>query len=77
MEKTARRLTIYLFHYRYDGVAYCTEVPAYSLDEARGRLRVMPLAQYDGELVLRIPAFTGSWLPDLICRVRSALKSNC
>lgn len=69
-----KKLKTYLFHYRYEGVTYCTDVPAYTLEEARGRLRAMPLAQYDGELVMTIPVVTGSWLPRLICRIRNWLN---
>lgn len=50
-------VTNYLFSYRYDGKEFGLVVPAYSLDEARGRIRAMVLSRYDGELVVRIPAF--------------------
>lgn len=36
------------------------EVPADSLEEAKGRVKVMSMARYDGELVARIPAGPGA-----------------
>lgn len=51
-----RKLTEYLFSYRYDGHEFSFGVPAYSLEEATARVKAMTFARYDGELVARIPA---------------------
>lgn len=45
----------YLFTYRYDGAEYSLEVPADSLDEAKGRVSQMGLARHEGEVFVKIP----------------------
>lgn len=50
------KLKIYLFSYRYKDAQYSLEIPAYSLDEAKGKLSMMSFAKYDGELVAKIPS---------------------
>lgn len=49
------KLKTYLFQYRYEGAEYGLNVPACSLKEARGRVKAMSLARYDGILVARVP----------------------
>jgi hypothetical protein len=51
----------YLFHYRYDGKEFGFDVPADSLDEAKGRVKAMTLAM------------KASWLQ----RYRMRLVSGC
>ena len=46
----------YLFSYNYQGSDYSLEIPACSIDEAKERLSRMVYANYDGELVAKIPA---------------------
>lgn len=58
----------YLFSYWYLGAQYCLEIPAASQAEAMGRVAaITATAKYDGELMAKIPAEGGSWLPRLIC----------
>lgn len=66
----------YLFRYQYRGGAYALEIPAESLDEAWERIGAIRAygAGYDGELVMKIPAVTGSWLPSLIVRLRNWVR---
>jgi hypothetical protein len=65
----------YLFHYRYDGKEFGFDVPADSLDEAKGRVKAMTLARYEGELVATIPDAPGvGLLVRLITWVRNALN---
>jgi hypothetical protein len=50
-----QKLRVFLFSYPYKGDAYGMEVKAYSLDEARGRVKQMAHAVYDGEMMIKIP----------------------
>ncbi len=59
----------YLFSYRYEGNQYSLEIPAENLREAKERLKVIPLATYDGILIAKVPAVSGGWLPSMICRI--------
>lgn len=54
MMKTKPRT--YLFEYHYDGATFGLDVPAYSEDEARERVKRMSCAQYVGTLERVIPA---------------------
>lgn len=49
----------YLFRYFHDGSWWQFEIPATSPDDAQARIRKLPLAKLDGELVARIPASAG------------------
>jgi hypothetical protein len=52
-----QKLHVFLFSYPYKGDTYGMEVKAYSLDEARGRVKQMAHAVYDGEMMsmIKIP----------------------
>ncbi len=50
-----QKLRVFLFSYPYKGDTYGMEVKAYSLDEARGRVKQMAHAVYDGEMMIKIP----------------------
>lgn len=56
------KLTEYLFSYRYGDSEFSFSVPAYSLEEAKGRVKAMTFARYDGELMLRLAAGPGAGL---------------
>jgi hypothetical protein len=64
------RLRTYLFSYYYHGDRFSLEVPAYSKDEAAGRVRQMVSAVYDGEVFAEIPANLG-WLGKVIVAARN------
>jgi len=50
----------YLFSYNYKGDKYSLEIPANTIEEARGRLSRMAFARYDGEVIMEIPSLPGS-----------------
>lgn len=54
-----KTLKTFLFSYNYDGAQYSFEIPAYTLEEAKGRLSRLTFAKYDGELMCKIPAVAG------------------
>jgi hypothetical protein len=54
------KIRTFLFSYNYEGVQYSLEIPAHSILEARARLNSMCYAQYDGELMCKIPAIAGA-----------------
>jgi hypothetical protein len=49
----------HLFSYRFEGKAYTVDIKAKDAEEAKARLKALAWAQYDGELVTRIPARLG------------------
>jgi len=50
-----RKIRTYLFSYFWQGNEYGMEVKAYSLEEAKGRVKQMSSATYKGEAMLKIP----------------------
>lgn len=64
------RFKIYLFRYRFEGTEWAVEIPARSPSEAKQRLSYLTFAQYDGELVAKIPASLG-----LIARITAAIRN--
>lgn len=46
----------YLFSYHHDGSRWNLEIPAKDAEDAKRRLAKLPFAQFDGELVARLPA---------------------
>lgn len=54
------KLTIYMFSYHYHGDKYAVDIPAYTLEEAEGRIANICYATYEGEEHMRIPAFVPS-----------------
>jgi hypothetical protein len=68
----------YLFTYHFDGADYGFSILARSEAEARARIKMLPLARYDGELVERIPAAipgAGLWVR-LSCAVQNWLRAK-
>jgi hypothetical protein len=49
----------HLFSYRHGGSEWTLEIKARDAREARERLKALPLARYDGELIATIPAGIG------------------
>lgn len=62
----------YLFSYRYEGAEYSFEIPAYSVEEAKGRAKAIGMNRYDGELVATIPAYPGG---GIIARMIVAVRN--
>lgn len=52
----------YLFEHQYEGNDYTFDVPADSLDEAKGRVLCMSTAKYVGELHAVVPAAIGPFV---------------
>lgn len=52
-------LRTYLFTYRYDGAEWSMEIVAQSAREVKERIGALTLAQYDGELIVKVPALAG------------------
>lgn len=46
----------YLFSYNHDGSNWSIEIYADSPEDARARLKKLPFATYDGQIVARLPA---------------------
>lgn len=49
----------HIFSYRYEGKSYTVDIVAKDAAEAKERLKALAWAQYDGELVARIPRSAG------------------
>lgn len=45
----------YLFEYRHDGAEWALELRARDIEDAKARLRILPWAQYKGEVVVSGP----------------------
>ena len=60
----------HLFSYRYEGADWLLEIKATSEADAKARLAQLTWARYDGELVSKIPAVFGPWVP-LECWLRN------
>ena len=70
-EADADRFKTYLISYHHEGAQWNLELPARSYDEdARARLKKLPLAQIDGELVMSVPASLG-----FLARVAAAFRN--
>ncbi len=50
-----KKTNTYLFSYYHDGAWWVLELQAYDQSDATERLNKLPLAKYDGELMLKIP----------------------
>jgi hypothetical protein len=58
----------WLVSYNFDGHNWSLSIPAKTWEEAEARLLAIGQAgKIDGKLIFSIPAFTGRWLPNLIC----------
>lgn len=60
----------YVLTYRHDGAEWTLELPAKSWDDARRRINSLCFARIDGELVQRIPASVG-WFVPLVVWIRN------
>jgi hypothetical protein len=60
----------HLFSYRFGGRQYTIDIVAKDANEARERLKALAWAQYDGELVVRIPEGLG-----LVARISVAMRN--
>lgn len=49
----------FLISYHHQGAEWVLELKAHSAEDARERLKVLPLARIDGELVAKIPVSLG------------------
>jgi len=56
----------FLFNYRYEGADYGLDVVADNVEEAKGRVRAMSLARYDGEIFVTVPVPAGGLIVRLI-----------
>ena len=63
---------IYTCSYFHDGAWWVVSVSAYGFEDARARLKKLPLAQIDGTLEAVIPAFYGA---SLLLSLYGALRS--
>lgn len=60
----------HLFSYRLNGKTYTVDIVAKDSAEAKERLKALAWAQYDGELVARVPASIG-----LLARIAVRLRN--
>lgn len=63
----------FLISYHHHGAEWVLELKARDVDDARERLRVLPLARIDGELKAKIPASLGP-LATVITFLRNGLR---
>lgn len=49
----------FLVSYHHDGADWSLELKARDADDARARLKVLPLARIDGQIVAKVPATLG------------------
>ena len=59
----------FLFSYYHDGCWWSLTIDAYDQQDARERLQKLPLAKYDGQLIMTVPL-----TPGLLPRLLDALK---
>lgn len=73
-----KKLTTYMFYYRYDGKKFAVDIPAYSLEEAEGRLSCMSLGRFKHTVEARIPAYlpAAPILVRLWCWIANFFSSN-
>lgn len=60
----------YLFSYSHQGVRWNFEIPAESEADAKVRLGKMQYANFDGELIAKIPSSSG-WLARAVVSLRN------
>lgn len=65
----------FLAEYFHDDAWWGMDIYAYDFDDAEVRCRKLGLKLL-GEYKMTIPAVTGSWLPNLILRVRNFLFAS-
>ena len=53
----------FLVSYHHNGADWLLELKARDAEDARARLRVLPLARIDGELIAKVPASLGPAVP--------------
>lgn len=64
----------HLFTYRHNGAEWTLEIKAQNARDARERLKTLPLARYDGELIAKVPASLGP-LTKTVTWLRNALTN--
>ena len=65
----------HLFSYRYGGAEWTLEIKARDAQEARERVKALPLARYDGQLIATVPHSAGP-LVRLAVWLRNVCKLN-
>ena len=63
----------YLFSYHHDGSRWNLEIPAKDEEDAKMRLAKLAYAQFDGELIAKLPAQVG-FLAWFLTSVRNFFK---
>jgi len=59
MKLTSFQYQTYLFTYRHDGAEWTLEIKARDIHDAKERLKALPFARYDGELIAKVPVSLG------------------
>ena len=54
-QDSEKQIKIYLFSYSYDNAQWSIEISAYSKEDAIEIMKQLSLANYDGELQMKIP----------------------
>ena len=73
MSFSSEAYTTHLFSYRHNGADWTLEIKARDPRDAKERLKAMPFARYDGELIAKLPVSLGPlmrtavWLRN-VCR---------
>lgn len=73
MQPNDRATKRFLAEYFHDGGWWGVDIYAYDFDDAETRCRKLSLRLL-GEHKMTIPAATGSWLPNLVIRLRNAFR---
>jgi hypothetical protein len=59
MEQSSAQFQTYLFTYRHDDAEWTLEIKARNVHDAKARLKALPFARLDGELVAKVPLSLG------------------
>lgn len=63
----------FAIRYRHDGAEWAIQLPARDYEDAKARLARLPYATIDGEMVMRLPGFTGP-LAAIVTAFRNTLR---
>ncbi len=66
-------LKTFLVSYHHQGTDWSLELKALTAEDARERLKVLPLSRIDGELVAKVPATFGP-IPAVLVFLRNSLR---
>lgn len=69
------KMRTYLFSYAHDGARWQFEILASSPSDARARVKKLDLAEYDGELIAKVPTQIG-WIAKFLVWAQNFLRDR-